>query len=168
MNFIQRIATGRLFFRKSDPVNKPSRIPDMVAKFTFMDKTYVLEDFDISFTQEINEHIKPGGLPLGGIMSLTISETSDVTINEWIMRETLLRDGEIRIFPNKRKVEESAVLNIIFKDAYCIKYKKQIDVLGSGLRTMLFISPRYVKIGLEEFENNWKVEDGLPYYIRSN
>lgn len=167
MNFIQRIATGRLFARKSER-DKPNRIPDLVAKFSFMEKNYILEDFDISFTQEVNEKGRPGGLPSGGIMTLTLSETPDVTINEWIMSETLLRDGEVRIFPNKSRVEESAVLNIIFKDAYCIKYKKQIDVAGGGLRTTLFISPRYVKIGGEEFENNWKVGESLPYYIRSN
>ncbi|MDR2915099.1 MAG: hypothetical protein LBV74_09755 [Tannerella sp.] len=167
MNFLQRIATGRLFARKSEP-DKPGRIPDLVAKFIFMDKTYILEDFEISFTQEVNEKGRPGGLPCGGIMTLTLSETPDASINEWMVRETLLRDGEVCIFPHKRKVDGSAVLNILFRDAYCIRYKKQIDVLGGGLRTTLFISPRYVKMGREEFENNWKVEEDLPYYIRSN
>jgi hypothetical protein len=62
MNFIQRIATGRLFFRKSEPRTKSGRIPDLVAKFTFMEETYILEKFDIGFTQEINEKVKPGGL----------------------------------------------------------------------------------------------------------
>jgi hypothetical protein len=168
MNFLQKIATGRLFFRKSEPANKPGRIPDLVAKFTFLDSTYILENFDIGFTQEVNENGKPGGLPHGGMMTLTLSETPDVKINEWIMSEEMMRDGEIRIFPNKRKVDESSVLNITFKDAYCIRYKKQMNALGGGLRTTLVISPRYVKIGMEEFENNWKTEEQLPYYIRSN
>lgn len=168
MNFIQKIATGRLFFRKSESIHKPNRIPDLVAKFIFMDMTYILESFDIGFTQEVNDKGKPGGLPTGGIMTLTLSETPDATINEWIMRETLLRDGEIRIFPNKRRINESAEINIIFKDAYCVRYKKQIDALGSGLHTTLVISPRYIKIGREEFENNWKNAEPLPYYIRSN
>ncbi|MDR0428256.1 MAG: hypothetical protein LBH12_06595 [Dysgonamonadaceae bacterium] len=168
MNFIQKIATGRLFFRKSDPATKSSRIPDLVAKFTFMEKTYILENFDIGFTQEVNEKGRPGGLPHGGIITLTISETPEAGINEWMMREKQLRDGEIRIFPNKSKVNESSVLHLTFKDAYCIRYKKQIDALGGGLRTTLVISPRYIKIGGEEFENNWKVDESLPYYIRSN
>ena len=175
MNFIQKIVTGRLFSRKSEPIsrknepmNSPSRIPDFVAKFTFMEDTYILEDFDISFTQEVNEKGRPGGLPYGGMMTLTLSETPNANINEWIMREKMLRDGEIRMFPNKNKVDESSVLNITFKDAYCIRYKKQMDALGGGLRTTLVISPRYVKIGGEEFENKWKKEDSLPYYIRSN
>lgn len=167
MNFIQRIASGRLFARKSEK-EKPNRIPDLVAKFTFMDRTYILENFDISFTQEVNEKGKPGGLPSGGIITLTLSETPDAAINEWIMRETLLRDGEVRIFPHKSKIDESALLNIAFRDAYCVRYKKQIDALGGGLRTTLFISPKYVKIGGEEFENNWKTSAALPYYIRSN
>lgn len=167
MNFLRKIATGRLFARKSEQ-DKPSRIPDLVAKFTFMEKSYFLENFDIGFSQEVNDKGKPGGLPSGGIITLTLSETPDATINEWIMRETLLRDGEIRIFPHKSKIDESSVLNIFFKDAYCIRYKKQIDALGGGLRTLLVISPRYVKIGHEEFENNWKTEEALPYYIKSN
>jgi hypothetical protein len=167
MNFLQRIATGRLFARKSEN-DKPGRIPDLVAKFIFMDKTYILENFDISFTQEVNEKGKPGGLPTGGIMTLTISEAPDATINEWIMRETLLREGEIRFFPNKSRIDDSSVLNIVFKDAYCIRYKKQIDASGSGLRTTLCISPRYIKVGQDEFENNWKVSESLSYYIKSN
>lgn len=167
MNFLQRIATGRLFARKSER-DKPSRIPDLVAKFIFMEKTYILEDFDISFTQEVNEKGQPGGLPFGGIMTLTISETPDSTINEWIMRETLLRNGEIRFFPNKSRIDDSSVLNIVFEDAYCIRYKKRIDALGGGLRTTLYISPRYVKVGHDEFENDWKASESLPYYIKSN
>ncbi len=167
MNFLQRIATGRLFTRKSE-AEKPSRIPDLVAKFTFMEKAYILENFDISFTQEVNEKGKPGGLPFGGMMTLTISETPDVVINEWMMRETLLRDGEIGLFSNKSKIDDSPVLNIVFKDAYCVRYKKKIDALGGGLRTTLFISPRYVKIGQEDFENNWKASESLPYHIKSN
>jgi len=167
MNFLQKIATGRLFARKSEK-DKPSRIPDLVAKFFFMDKTYILENFDISFMQEVNEKGKPGGLPSGGIMTLTLSETPDATINEWIMRETLMRDGDIKIFPNKSKIDDSSILNITFKDAYCVRYKKHMDTLGGGLHTTLFISPRYVKIGHEEFENNWETSESLPYYIRSN
>jgi len=167
MNFLKRIATGRLFARKSEQ-DKPSRIPDLVAKFTFMEKSYILENFDIGFSQEVNEKGKPGGLPSGGIMTLTLSETPDATVNEWIMRESLLRDGEIRIFPHSTKINESSILNITFKDAYCVRYKKSIDALGGGLRTTLVISPRYIKIGQEEFENNWKIRDSLPYYIRSN
>ena len=168
MNFLQRIVTGRLFARKSEPLLSPSLVPDLVAKFTFMEETYILENFDIGFTQEVNEKGKPGGLPYGGIMTLTLSETPDANINEWMMRERMMRDGEIRVFSNKSKIDESSVLDITFKDAYCIKYKKQMNALGGGLRTTLIISPRYVKIGVEEFENNWKKEEQLPYYIRSN
>ena len=192
MNFLQRIATGRLFYKKSEPrykpanvpanvetneqvnvpvnvaVNEPDGIPDLVAKFTFMEETYILENFEIGFSQEVNEKGKPGGLPHGGIMTLTLSETPDANINAWITREDLLRDGEIRFFPNKEKIKKSSILDITFKDAYCIRYKKQIDALGWGLRTTLVVSPRYIKIGIEEFENNWKKEESLPYYIRSN
>lgn len=167
MNFIQKIATGRLFFRRSEGP-KPNRIPDLVAKFTFMNKTYILEDFEIGFTQEVNDKGRPGGLPHGGFISLTFSESPEADVNEWMMREKLLRDGEIRFFKNKSKVRDSSVLNITFKDAYCVKYKKQIDALGAGLRTTIVISPRFVKIGEEEFENDWKIEKELPYYIRSN
>lgn len=149
-------------------VTLPVEMPDTVVKFTFMDKTYILEAFELNFGQELNLKGQPGGLPRGGIMTITLSETPDYYINEWMLREELQRDGVIRILPNKGRIDEGAGLVISFRDAYCIRYNKKIDTGGAGVLTTIVVSPRAVKIGNEEFINRWKKQESLPYYIRSN
>jgi hypothetical protein len=132
-----------------------------------MDKSYILEEFSINFHQEINSKGRPDGMPVGGIMNLTFTETPDYYINEWMCRENILRDGEIRFLSGDLKVQSGAGLIILFKDAYCIDYRKNIHTLKGGLFTTLTVSPRIVKIKDEEFINQWKQTEDLPFYIRS-
>lgn len=160
MNFIQRIRTGRLFSSHKEP--------NIIVKFTFMDKTYIINEFEIGFGQELNSKGQPGGLPRGGIMTFTFTDTPDFYLNEWITRDDLLRDGIIRILPNRHKIDEGALLTISFADAYCIQYEKKIRTLEGGVYTTIVVSPRYIKIGNEEFENKWKEKEQLSHYIRSN
>lgn len=166
MNFLERIKTGRLFFnqRKKDKTALES-VPDVIMKFIFMGHVYILEEFDLSFTQEVNEKGQPGGFPKGGIMSLTISETPEYSLNEWILRDDLLRNGEIRILSNKNPIDEGALLTIFFVDAYCIGYQKKIQTQEGGLFTTFTVSPRYVKIGNEEFENRWKKDERYTHHM---
>jgi len=183
MNFFERIRKGRLFFsvnkapgrNKMPGVNRPRgfdkkpgiNLPEQIIQFTFMEQSYILEEFNISFQQEINAKGRPDGLPSGGIIDLTFAGAPDYYINEWMLREELRRDGEIRFLAGNVKVTSGAELIILFEDAYCVDYKKHIHTLKGGLFTSLKISPRTVKIGKEEFTNNWKKEEALPYYIRS-
>lgn len=141
------------------------KLPDQVIKFLFMGKTYILEDFELNFNQELDRKGNPDGLPKGGLMTLTFGETPDYTINEWMCRENLLRDGEIRFQSGDIQVRKGADLVISFRDAYCIKYHKSIR--AEGFFTTLTLSPRTVQIGNEEFTNRWKLSEELPYYIRS-
>jgi hypothetical protein len=160
MNYFQRVMNGRLFFNSE-------KLPEQVVKFIFMDESYILEEFGIGFSQEINAKGRPDGLPAGGIMNLTFTGTPDYHINEWMLREKLLRDGEIRFLSGNFKVTDGAELIIFFEDAYCVEYRKHIHTLEGGLFTSLTLSPRRIKIGNEEFTNRWKRTELLPYYIRS-
>lgn len=160
MSFLDRFRRGRVFFNNEE-------LPEQITKFIFMDKSYILEEFSLSFQQEINDKGRPDGLPSGGIMNLTFAGAPDYYINEWMVHEQLLRNGEIRFLSGEKKVTSGADLVIIFEDAFCVEYKKYIHTLKGGLFTSLKISPKTVKIGEEEFSNNWKQEEALPYYIRS-
>ncbi|MDR3095069.1 MAG: hypothetical protein LBU62_10600 [Bacteroidales bacterium] len=160
MNYFERIMKGRLFF-SSD------KLPEKVVKFIFMDKAYLLEEFHIGFTQEMDSRGRPGGLPTGGIINMTFADTPDYYINEWMLREKLLRNGEIRFLSGDIKVTSGADMVLFFEDAYCVEYKKHMDTLKGGLFTTLTISPRTVKIRNEEFTNKWKTDESHPFYIRS-
>jgi hypothetical protein len=151
---------GRLFFSSE-------KLPDSVVKFTFMDRSYLLEEFSMGFRQDIDDRGRPDGLPTGGIMKLVFAQTPDKTVNEWATSEILLRDGEIRFLSGDIKVTAGADLIISFEDACCIEYRKRIRTLKGGLFTTLVLSPRKVSIRNEVFVNNWKQDEELPYYIRS-
>lgn len=153
---------------KSSKSKKTYYGPETIIKFFFMDKTYIVEDFDLSFKQDINTYKnRPDSMTYGGILTITLSEPPAPEINEWMMQTYVAKSGEIGFFPNKSKITDSALLTIYFFDAYCVKYHKEINTSGVGLLTTLTISPRRIKIGNEEFENNWKKKDNLPYYIKS-
>lgn len=165
MNFFQKVMTGRLFSNRSKNGSENGissfieSMPNVIIKFTIMERTYILEEFDINFSQEVNDKGLPGGLPKGGIMTLTISEAPDHNLNEWILRDTILRNGEIRFVTNERKIDGTILLDISFADAYCIGFEKKINPQNGGLFTILTISPRYIKVGNEDFENRWKADD---------
>jgi hypothetical protein len=160
MNYFEQILRGRLFFNSD-------KLPDRVIKFTFMETSYLLEEFHIGWQQETDSRGRVSGMPAGGIISLTFAGAPDYYINEWILREKLLRSGEIRFLSGDIKVTKGADMTLFFEDAFCVEYKKHIHTLKGGLFTSLTISPRLVKIRNEEFTNKWKTEEDLPFYIRS-
>lgn len=148
-------------------ISKPSVKYGVVVKLKIKQQLYLLEEFDLNFDQPVTPKGKPDGRPRGGIMTLVFIEPLNSDINDWMEKEGAMQNGEIIFFPYKSKTDESALLNISFRDAYCIHYRKEID-MKKGLLTTLVISPRSVKIGNEEFENIWKVNQPLSYNIKSN
>lgn len=148
MGFFEKIRNGNLFFGKKEPT--------IIVSFFFKGKKYIVEEFDLEFKQDVNSKGKPDSSVHGGILTVTISDIPDNDINMWMMDCYKKEDGEFRFFANDNKIQESAMLNILFKDAYCVDYQKTINPRGAGVLTTLVISPRYLRVGNEEFENNWK------------
>lgn len=148
MGFFDRIRIGRLFFGKKEP--------SMVVSFLFKAKKYILEEFDLEFGQEVNTKGKPDSLLYGGRITITISEVPDESINAWMMNSYQKQDGEFRFLVNDGMINQGAVLQIQFRDAYCTDYRKTLNPQGAGSLTTLVISPRYIRVGNEEFENRWQ------------
>jgi hypothetical protein len=145
MGFFDRIRKGKLFFGKTEP--------QIVVEFLFKGKKYVLEAFDMDFGQDTNARNQPEGEVSGGVITFTISEPPDEWLTAWMLNLNERRDGEFRFLINSYKITESAALNIAFKEAVCVSYQKVIHPVGVGLLTTLVISPRWVRVGNEEFEN---------------
>jgi hypothetical protein len=148
MGFFDRIRKGKLYFGKKEPL--------VVVQFLFGGKTYILEEFDMNFRQDTNEKNQPDSDIYGGLISLTFGETPDENINRWMMNTYERQDGEFRFLINTVKLMEGAALHILFKNAYCINYRKVIIPNGAGLLTTLTISPGFIRIGNEEFDNDRK------------
>jgi len=128
----------------------------MAVAFLFRGNAYILDEFDIDFRQDTDDKNQPNSETYGGLITITTSDVPDEFLTAWMMNLHETRDGEIRFIPNADKMEEGTALYVSFKDAYCISYQKVIHPSGVGTQTTLIISPRYVKIGGEEFENKWK------------
>lgn len=148
MGFFDKIRSGRLFFGKKEP--------SMVVQFHFKGLKYIVEEFDMDFSQDVDIKGRPDSLPYGGLITITISDVPCESINSWIMNSCQKQDGEFRFLMNDGMIKEGALLQIGFKDAYCIDYQKIMNPQGAGVLTTLAISPRIIKIGNEEFENRWK------------
>jgi hypothetical protein len=147
MGFFDKIRSGRLFFGK--------KTPSMVVQFTVKGQKYIVEEFDMDFAQDVNHKGQPDSMPHGGLLTVTISEAPDKIINEWMVDSYLKYDGEFRFLMNDGMIREGAVLQIQFKDAYCVNYRKTLNPQGAGTLTTLVISPRYLRVGNEVFEKKW-------------
>jgi len=148
MGFFDRIRSGRLFFGKKEPT--------VIVQFLFKGKKYIVEEFDLEFKQDVNIKGKPDSLPYGGQITVTISDIPDESVNAWMMNSYQKQEGEFRFFMNEGLIREGALLQIQFKDAYCVDYQKVLNPSGAGVLTTLVISPYYLRMGNEEFENSWK------------
>jgi hypothetical protein len=147
MGFFDKIRSGRLFFGKKEPT--------MVVHFLFKGKKYIVEEFDMEFSQDVDYKGRPDSQPHGGLITITISDVPDENINWWMMDSFNRQDGEFRFLKNEGAIREGASLQIQFKDAYCINYHKSLNPNGAGALTTLVISPNYLRVGNEEFEKNW-------------
>lgn len=145
MGFLDRLIGGRLIFGK--------REPKIVVELSLKGKKYIVDEFDMEFQQDINIHNKPDSETYGGLLTIAMSEQPDVAINDWIMSSQLQYDGDIRFFLNDGTMDSGAMLNIVFKQAHCVKYQKILNPKGIGMLTIFQISPRIIKVGNEEFEN---------------
>lgn len=184
-DFIYRVKTGRLYAGLEKPKETPVSLaeespgtppvaekkpigPDQVIHFLFMGKTYIVEGFNLNFKQDLDPRKnRPDSFTYGGTMQITLSETPDHAINDWMAQTYRLRNGSIRIFPNAPKLTQSSLLTLSFEDAYCVAYSKKINTKTSGLLTTLTVSPRKIKIGNEELENKWKAPEALSHSIKS-
>ena len=147
MNFFEKIRSIKWFEKKE---------AEMVVAFSFRGNTYILDEFDIDFRQDTDDKNQPYSETYGGLITITTSDVPDEFLTAWMMNLHETRDGEIRFIPDANQMAEGAVLYVLFKDAYCVSYQKVMHPSGIGTQTTLIISPRYVKIGNEEFENKRK------------
>jgi len=146
--FFSRIRKGKLYAGKKEPA--------MVVHFIHRGHTYILEEFDLDFMQDVNDKNKPDGDTYGGLLTLTISEEPKEELFAWMMNTLEKQGGEIRLLANEEKITEGALMQISFKDAYCISFQQVMSPGGSGVLTTFVISPRHLQIDKEIFENKWK------------
>jgi hypothetical protein len=112
---------------------------------------YQIQDFQIGFQQDFDYKGQPQHEVTGGIFSIVITQIPDAIINKWMMNSRLPMEGSF-VF----KHLGYTLLTIVFEEAYCIDYKKNLSSV-TGVATRIIISPKIVTLGNKRHENLWKM-----------
>jgi hypothetical protein len=144
MGFFDRLLSGKVF--------PDSRSTSLVAELEVKGHKYILSDLDWIFHQDVDEHYKPCSGVYGGTISLTLSESIDQTIYNWIINSETKHSGCIKFYNNTNNFEEGAKMVIRFEEAICVRYYKQILAQSSDSLTSLVLSSQVLRIGNEVFE----------------
>lgn len=156
----QELSTGAVDRHKPE-VSAPAIQTEEDEQFILLEveeSAYEASRFDIDFKQEKDSDGRPDGSVYGGIITLTLKETvSESMLHEWLAQTRVRHQGSVRIYSKQNgKVSREPICHIIFKDACCTGYRKHLVSRTSENVTEVKIAPRYLKIGNEEFENNWR------------
>jgi hypothetical protein len=112
-------------------------------------KEYELSQFKINFGQGIDYKGQPQDEVRGGRIMVTLTQIVPDNIYRWGMT-SMMENGEI-VFRSKTT---NAPIRIIFENAYCVSFER--DISGAkGLSTTLIISSEFININGINFDNHW-------------
>lgn len=125
-----------------------------LAKLELDNEVFNVLEFDVVFTQNVDNNGKPSNKTKGGQIKLVIESTQTDLFSEWMVSETSMKDGKVIFY---RRDAMSTMKNVIFKKAYCISFHKSFRNEGEvPMTTEILITANEVKIGNTTFENNWR------------
>lgn len=122
---------------------------DLTVWFILEGNEYEVGQFNIGFGQEVDYKGEPQNEVRGGMMTIVLSQAVSASVHEWAMKTTP-KNGEV-VFRSKTA---SSPLRIEFLNAYCIGFKQTI-IDGSGLKTILQVSPEELSVNGISFDNHW-------------
>ncbi|WP_281633512.1 type VI secretion system tube protein TssD [Flavobacterium luteolum] len=125
-----------------------------LAKLELDNEVFNVLEFDVHFSQNVDNNGKPANKTKGGQIKLVVETTQTDLFSEWMVSQTSVKDGKIIFY---RRDAMSTMKNVTFKKGYCISFHKSFRNEGSvPMVTEILISSNEVKIGNTLFENNWK------------
>lgn len=111
-------------------------------------KTYSLTQFNVTFSQKIDQFGEPQSEASGGQMLVAIPQLPDKEIMKWAAGSRVKKSGEI-VFRNET---QTPYLRVIFTDAYCVCFNQQVN---AGSSCSFTISPRTISLNGEASLENW-------------
>lgn len=125
-----------------------------LAKLEIDNEVFNVLEFDIAFSQNIDNNGKPSTKTKGGQIKLIVESTQTDLFSDWMASQTSIKDGKVIFY---RRDAMSTMKNVVFKKGYCISLHKRFRNEGTvPMITEILISSNEVKIGNTTFENNWK------------
>lgn len=142
MGFFDRWMNGRF----------ESNASSIIAELTIERQKYLLEEMDLSFSQSLDHKMRPDSPVQGSLVSLTLSDIPDQEIIRWLSNSHVRKNGHVRFYLNSKLLEEGTQMTLIFNNATCVKYRKEIIQGGGRILTTLIIAPTSIQIGDVLFE----------------
>ena len=121
-----------------------------VVTFILDGKKYDVERFGMEFSQPIDFKGQPQSDIRGGQMVINLTQTADDNLYVWAKKSTLRKNGKV-LFQTDLGM---TVLEIDFKNAYCINLTREINA-SNGTNTSLTISSEIIMIDGIEHDNFW-------------
>ena len=108
---------------------------------------------DYSITQPDDGTGLPNSRTVGGKIEASIESKKGNELFEWASSNNQLRDGELILY-NRDSI--SSFRTVMFKDAYCLKFKEHFDHNSKEpLYTDLIIAARELDLKGTKFTNDW-------------
>lgn len=117
-------------------------------------KQYDLMTFESEFEQDVDWKGEPQHSVKGGLLSFTINQSADETLNHWMFDESIAMNGFISFGPKERSANFPLVISFI--EGRCIRYKKDIRNHWEGIRLHMIISPGLVAFNGIKHKNDFR------------
>jgi len=125
-----------------------------LAKLELDNEVFNVLEFDILFTQNVDNNGKPANKTKGGQIKLIVESTQTDLFSDWMVSQTSVKDGKVIFY---RRDAMSTMKNIVFKKAYCVSFRKSFRSEGAvPMITEIVITSNELKVGNTLFDNNWK------------
>ena len=112
---------------------------------------YAVEQFKIGFHQPVdNLKNQPEGEVRGGRIMITLSQTVKSNIYGWAVKPWVKKNGAVLF----KTGTSGVIFEVAFTNAYCYRLQGNLNV-GTGLETVLILSPEIVSLNGIFFDNNW-------------
>lgn len=125
-----------------------------LAKLELDNEVFNVLEFDILFTQNVDNNGKPANKTKGGQIKLIVESTQTDLFSDWMVSQSSIKDGKVIFY---RRDAMSTMKNVTFKKGYCISFRKSFRSEGAvPMITEIVITSNEVKVGNTLFDNNWK------------
>lgn len=123
------------------------------ADFTVGGKTYRVLKCNYSAHQDTDATGRPSSEVRAGQIELEVEATSDTSLASWAIAMYKVEDGKVTFY---RRDNEQKMLEVSFKQGYCVDYHAQFDFIGEiPMIEKIKISAQEITIGSVEFSNEW-------------
>lgn len=124
-----------------------------LSKLHIDGEEYNVLEFNINFTQEINNSGKPSGKAKGGEIDIIIEASKETGFLSWMLNSELTKDGKI-IFYRRDALSKMKELN--FVKAFCIDYHEQFtSTTEIPMKITMKLITKELTFGDAKFSNDW-------------